>query len=62
MTKDVAPYSIFGGNPAALIRQRFDDKTVAELLRIRWWDWTPEKIAANLAAIEGADLAALAAA
>jgi virginiamycin A acetyltransferase len=62
VAKDVAPYSIVGGNPATLIRQRFDDATIAELLRIRWWDWTPEKIAANLAAIEGADLAALASA
>ena len=59
VTKDVPPYAIVGGNPARIVRRRFDDATIADLLRIRWWDWTPERIAANLAAIEGADLTAL---
>jgi len=62
VTKDVPPYTIAGGNPARALRRRFADEVVAELLRIRWWDWTPERIEANLAAIEGADLAALQAA
>lgn len=57
--KDVAPYTIVGGNPAQPIRQRFSDEVVAELLDIAWWDWPIDKIEANLAAIEEADIEAL---
>ena len=45
---NVAPYAIVAGNPARLIRKRFDDETIRRLLEIRWWDWSHEKIAANL--------------
>jgi acetyltransferase-like isoleucine patch superfamily enzyme len=38
VTKDVPPYAIVGGNPARVIRMRFDEATVAALLEIRWWD------------------------
>lgn len=62
VTRDVAPYTIVGGNPAQPIRRRFDDATVDQLLRIRWWDWEVERIEAHLTAIEGADLVALQAA
>lgn len=59
MTADVPPYAIVGGNPARLIRRRFSDDVIAELLTIRWWDWDTEKITRNLEAIRGSDLAAL---
>lgn len=59
VTKDVAPYSIVGGNPERLIRMRFDPETVAAVLQIKWWDWPIEKIRANLGAIVGADIEAL---
>jgi len=39
VTKDVAPYSIVGGNPARLIKMRFGPETVARLLDSRWWDY-----------------------
>ena len=41
---DVAPYTIVAGNPARLIRRRFDEKTQALLERLRWWDRPPEEI------------------
>jgi len=44
VTRDVPPYSIVGGNPAQLIRNRFDDATTAELLNTAWWNWPIEKI------------------
>ncbi len=44
VTKDVEPYSIVGGNPAQVIRKRFDDKTIKKLLKLGWWDWPFEKI------------------
>ncbi|MEN8212349.1 MAG: CatB-related O-acetyltransferase [Thermodesulfobacteriota bacterium] len=51
VTSDVAPYSVVGGNPAKFIKKRFDDTTIEELLKIRWWDWSIEKISKNLKAI-----------
>ena len=44
VTRDVAPYTIVGGNPATVIRARFDPATTAHLLRVAWWDWPLEKI------------------
>lgn len=38
VTKDVAPYSIVGGNPARLIRLRFEQEIVDALLRMKWWE------------------------
>ena len=39
VTADVAPYAIVGGVPARTIRSRFDDRVVAQLLDMAWWDW-----------------------
>lgn len=48
VTKDVEPYSIVGGNPAKLIRKRFSEEKIAELLEMKWWDWPIDEITANL--------------
>jgi len=56
VTKDVAPYTIVGGNPATPIRQRFDQETIDALRKIQWWNWEAEKISRNIPAIIGADL------
>lgn len=48
VTKDVEPYSIVGGVPARLIRKRFSDEKIAQLLEMKWWDWDEEKIKSNL--------------
>ena len=45
LTKDVGPYEIWAGNPARLIRRRFDGETVAGLLASRWWEWDDERLA-----------------
>lgn len=47
VTKDVEPYTIVGGNPAKIIRKRFDDATIEKLLEIQWWNWEIEKIMEN---------------
>ncbi|MDB4866139.1 MAG: chloramphenicol acetyltransferase [Cohnella sp.] len=44
VTKDVPPYAIVGGNPAKLIRYRFDQDTIDKLQKMAWWDWPYEKI------------------
>lgn len=46
--KDVAPYSIVGGNPAGEIKKRFSEDAIAELLKLKWWDWDIEKITKNI--------------
>lgn len=44
VTKNVPPYAIVGGNPAKVIRFRFDDEIVDGLLASKWWDYSPEKL------------------
>jgi acetyltransferase-like isoleucine patch superfamily enzyme len=44
VTKDVPPYGIVGGNPARLLRHRFDDGTVAALLDLQWWNLHPSTL------------------
>ncbi|MEI8653019.1 Vat family streptogramin A O-acetyltransferase [Pseudoalteromonas sp. Hal273] len=56
VTCDVPAYSVVGGNPAKVIKNRFDDKTINTLLDIAWWDWSNEKITAHLGAITQNDL------
>ena len=48
VVKDVPPYAIVAGNPARLIRFRFDPETIAALLRIAWWDWPDNRIEAEI--------------
>lgn len=38
VVKNVSPYQVVGGNPANVIRQRFDDKIIELLLELKWWD------------------------
>lgn len=59
VTSNVPPYTIVGGNPANILRQRFPDETIKILLDIAWWDWDIEKITRNLEQIVGADIEAL---
>ena len=59
VTKDVPAYAVVGGNPAKVIRTRFDDATVARLEAVAWWDWDAAKITRHVRAICGGDVAAL---
>ena len=59
VTKDVEPYTIVGGNPAQIIRKRFDDETIQMLLAIKWWDWDVQKITDNLEVITSGKIEAL---
>lgn len=59
VTKDVSPYSIVGGNPAKVIRKRFDEETINNLVNIAWWDWPVEKITEKLPEIINNNLSRL---
>ena len=44
VTKDVPPYSIVGGNPARVIRMRFDEDVTNQLLKSEWWNMSESRI------------------
>ena len=48
VTRDVEPYAIVVGNPARLIRKRFDQAVINKLLEIKWWDWDAGRITENM--------------
>ena len=47
VVKSVPPYAIVGGNPAQIIKYRFPPDVIEALLRIKWWDWSLDKIHDN---------------
>jgi virginiamycin A acetyltransferase len=51
VASDVPPYAIVAGNPARMVRRRFDDEDVARLLRAAWWDWPIELVTEHARAI-----------
>jgi len=44
VTKDINPYEIVAGNPAKVIKMRFENDSILQLLKIAWWNWSIEKI------------------
>lgn len=56
VTKDVPPYTIVGGVPAKLIKRRFSEETISALLEIQWWNWSEERIARNIGAIQSGNI------
>lgn len=48
---NVPPYTIVAGNPAKVVKMRFDDNTITRLLNIAWWNWDIQKINQNLTTI-----------
>jgi acetyltransferase-like isoleucine patch superfamily enzyme len=59
VTKDVEPYAIVAGNPARLVRKRFDETTIARLQSLSWWDWPEEKIRRHVRTLQSGDLETL---
>lgn len=47
VTRDVEPYSIYGGIPAKKLKNRFSDEVINLLSEIRWWYWSDRKVSRN---------------
>ncbi len=56
VVRDVPPYAIVAGNPAVVVKMRFDDATIARLLRIAWWNWDLSTINQHLKLICSLDV------
>lgn len=48
VVKDVPPYAIVGGNPAHIIGYRYTEDLIDKMLKIRWWNWSMEKLTENI--------------
>ena len=56
VVKDIPAYTVYGGNPAKVIKERFDDELKNLLLRYSWWDLAPERLAEILPVLCDFDL------
>lgn len=59
ITKDVAPYSVMGGNPGKEIRKRFGEEDIARLLEMEWWNWPDDRLKAAMPLLCNSDIKAL---
>lgn len=60
VARDVPPYAVAGGNPARVIKKRFDDEELIDiLLRLRWWDLPGEELSELVPLLCSPDLGAV---
>ncbi len=52
VTKNVPDYAIVAGNPAKIIRYRFDEDIILKLNKIKWWDWDEKEIINNISKLQ----------
>ena len=56
VAKNVSPYTIAVGNPAREIKKRFDESTIQNLMKLKWWDWDIDKIRRNVSALSSVEV------
>ena len=56
MGSDIEPYTIVVGNPAKLLRKRFDEELIALMLAWKWWDYTVDEIDAFIPILTNSNL------
>jgi chloramphenicol O-acetyltransferase type B len=58
VTKDVPPYAVAVGNPARVVKKRFNEETIGCLLKVKWWDWEDGRIEKALPMLLNSDIGA----
>lgn len=58
VVRSIPDYAIAAGNPARVIRYRFDPDTIARLLAVAWWEWPEDKVRAFAPLIQSDDIQA----
>ena len=48
VAKNIPPYAIAVGNPARVIKYRFDAETIKKFMAVKWWNWDIKKILDNV--------------
>lgn len=56
VASDIPPYTVAAGNPARVVRERFDEELKNLLLSYKWWNLPPEKIAEIIPVLTSPDL------
>ena len=59
VTKPVPPYAVVAGNPARIVKYRFDEKSIQELITLKWWDLSDDVVASELLPLYDADIATI---
>jgi len=59
VASDVPAYAVVAGNPARVVRRRYEDEDAARLERIAWWDWAPDRLARAIPVLVTGDVDAL---
>ena len=44
VTKSVPAYAVAVGNPAKVVKYRFAEEVIEDLLHIQWWNWPEDRI------------------
>jgi len=56
VTRDVPPYAVVAGNPAQVVRLRYDEDDVERLRRLAWWDWPAARVTAAIPLLVAGDI------
>jgi virginiamycin A acetyltransferase len=59
VARDIPPFAVAAGNPAAVVRSRFSEEEIEQLLKVAWWDWPVEKVTRHARTILTGPVAAL---
>ena len=56
IAKDIPPYAVVVGNPGKVIKFRFSEQQIKNLLAIAWWNWEHDKIKDNAGLLMADDI------
>jgi len=59
VTRDVPDYAVVAGNPARVVRRRYEEPEAARMIALAWWDWPVAEIAQAVPILVNGGLAAL---